>query len=83
MQAKIKYIHRISPKDTDIEGPYPITPKDLANVDAARRWVGKVSDGWTKMPRARNARRTEDGKGWHFFPPDKAGNWHSITIIPE
>lgn len=73
----VRYIHRISPRDYDRAGPFEITAADLATVDSARAWLKNTTGDY---PRKQRARRTESG-GWVFFPPDRCGNWHSISIV--
>jgi len=77
MQATVRYIHRISPRPTDYDGPHHISSEDLSSLDKARAWVKRATGS---KPPAKNARKTEDG-GWVFFPADKPGNWHSISIV--
>jgi len=78
MKAIVRYIHRISPKDTDREGPFPINEIDLLSVENALAWLKKATGD---TPRKKLARRTDTG--WVFFPPDRCGNWHSISIVVE
>ena len=78
MTAIVRYIHRISPRDEDKEGPFQINGTDLFSVDTALAWLKRVTGD---KPRKKLARRTDTG--WVFFPPDKCGNWHSISIVVE
>jgi len=76
--AIVHYVHRISPKDTDREGPFPINGTDLFSVETALAWLKRVTGD---KPRKKLARRTDTG--WVFFPPDRCGNWHSISIVVQ
>jgi hypothetical protein len=78
MKAIVKYVHRISPRDTDREGPFPITESDLTDAESARKWLKRNTGDWPRLKHA----RCEEGR-WIFFPPDKCGNWWSISIIVE
>ena len=78
MMATVYYIHRISPKDTDKEGPFPINGTDLFSVETALAWLKRTTGD---KPRKKLARRTDTG--WVFFPPDRCGNWHSISIVVQ
>ena len=76
MQATVKYIHKISPRATDVEGPFPINTGNLATLEDAQKWLRKHG---VSGARKRHARRTDEG-GWVFFPPPRS-IWHSISIV--
>jgi hypothetical protein len=50
----------------------------LHSVEKALAWLKKATGD---TPRKKLARRTDTG--WVFFPPDRCGNWHSISIVVE
>jgi len=76
MQAIVKYTHKISPKATDIEGPFRISSSNLSRLEDAQKWLRKNG---VSGARKRHARRTDEG-GWIFFP-SSSSVWHAISIV--
>ena len=81
MKVQIKCIHRVSPRDTDAS---TVDAPSGALDTPERAWSVACDAGWVsgKMPKGRrnwNEPRRVTG-GWCFFPPDRVGNWHSVTV---
>lgn len=81
MKTYIRFIHRISPCPTDVQGPYDEFP---ASLDEGRAFIHKHTGSKPPLSRARPL-DDEDNVGWVYFPKDKPGNWWSISIlrVPE
>lgn len=77
-RAKVVYVHRISPSEKDVAGPFPLPAHALESATSARAWLHKHTGD---NPRLTDARRYEKN-GWIFFPLDRCGNWHSIAVVP-
>jgi hypothetical protein len=73
----VRFVHKISPRDTDVEGPYPFKSDaftDRKTLGAALRHVGALNAG----ERVREFRK--EGEKIIAFPVGSI--WHSIILTP-
>jgi hypothetical protein len=75
--VQVRYIHKISPRAGDVEGPYSITAADTASAPALRKWLKKhgVTETFVKT----KWRIEPDGRVV-IFP--RASVWHALIIEP-
>jgi len=73
--AGVRYVHKISPRDSDRAGPFRYEPGDLDDVASVRRWLKR--HGINAAKGARHGRRTAEG--FVIFPP-RSSIWHSVRI---
>lgn len=79
MQATIRLVHRISPKDTDVLGPYPCDPDyDFKDWPSTKRWLAR--NGEALHIRKQEFRVEPEKNQVVIFPTHKSSVNHSYII---